>query len=70
MDIQVRIRFGSSKQFVEKFGDRRYMVYILSKEDEADHMQEVLALLSRSLGVEPSKFELKRDKGRDKVFSI
>ena len=70
MDIHVRIKFECHKQEVEKFSEGRYMVYILSEESEADAMDEALALLSKKLGVPLSQFELKQDRGKDKIFVI
>ena len=70
MDIQVRVKFGSFKQDVEKFADRRYFVRILSKEEEPDAMDELVGLLSKKLAVPFDGIQLKQDKGQDKIFVI
>ncbi len=59
MDITVKIKFGSSKSHIESFGNNRYLLHVLSKEEDEDAMDEVKSLISK-LGVAGSKIELRR----------
>jgi hypothetical protein len=69
MEIIVRVRYGSLKQSIERFGERRYLLFIKSKEEESS-LNEIVTMLSRHFGILPKDFQLKRDNGKDKVFVI
>lgn len=70
MDIIVKVRYGCGSQKVEPFGNNRYLVYLLSEEKEKDSFQELVALLSKKLGVPESRIELRSDNGFNKVFFV
>ena len=70
MDITVKVRYGCVSQKVEPFGNSRYLVYLLSEEKEKDSFQELVALLSKKLGIPESRIELRSDNGFNKVFFI
>lgn len=58
MKIKAKVRFGSSRQNVEGFGNDRYLVNIISKIEEADASSELLHLLSKQLGLPVDKIEI------------
>ena len=70
MLINVKVKYGSSKQSIEYFGNQRYLVYMLSKSEEEDSYDELIAMLSKRLGVPAVRIELKKDSGGDKVFDV
>ncbi len=70
MDVSVRIKPKSSKNTIENFGNNRYLVYLQSGLDEPGMWPELVSMLSRKFGVAPSKIELRRDMGADKIFLI
>ena len=62
-------RYGASKQEVENLGNRRYLVYLISNESEED--EELIALLSKHLGVPTGKIQFKSNGFRGvKIFEI
>ena len=62
-------KYGSSKQEIESFGNRRYLVYLISGESEGD--EELIALLSKHLGIPASKIQFKTKGFRGvKIFEI
>jgi len=54
--IKVKVRFNASKESIEKFGEGKYLVYLPYPEDE-DSQKILAALISRSLGVVPSRID-------------
>ncbi len=70
MIISVKVKYGSSRQSIEYFGNNRYLVYMLSKIEEEDSYDELIAMLSKRLGVPAVRIELKKDSGGDKVFDV
>jgi len=70
MLINVKVKYGSSRQSIEYFGDNRYLVYMLSKPEEEDSYDELIAMLSKRLGVPAVRIALKKDSGGDKVFDV
>ena len=70
MLINVKVKYGSSRQSIEYFGDQRYLVYMLSKAEEEDSYDELVAMLSKRLGVPAARIELKKDSGGDKIFQV
>ena len=69
MKITVKLRFNASSAKIESFGKDRYLVYLLSDKTDADAMDELKALLSRSLGVATSKIQYAgKDGNGDAVF--
>jgi uncharacterized protein YggU (UPF0235/DUF167 family) len=70
MEITVKIKYGCSKSLFEDFGNRRYLVYLLSAENDPDANDELLYLISKKVGVPLARIELKRDGDKEKVFVI
>ena len=70
MDVTVKIKYGSNKQIIESFGNNRYLIYLHSKKEDKDAWNELIALLSRKLGVPDNRIELRRDSGETKVFLV
>ena len=70
MQVTVKIKFGTSKQYIESFGGNRYLVYLLSKADDPFHLEELTALLAKQFGVSPKRVELRIDRGESKVFEV
>jgi hypothetical protein len=70
MDVTVKIRFNASKQNFEKFGRDKYLAYLPFPEDE-DSKSIIIFILSRQLGVPPSKITFKGlDYNKDWVFQV
>jgi len=57
MKILAKVKFGTSKQEVENFGNNRYLVYLLSEEGQGAN-EELAAMLSKKFGVPLSKVEV------------
>jgi uncharacterized protein YggU (UPF0235/DUF167 family) len=70
MDVHVKIKYGCDKQNIESFGNNRYLIYLLSKKEEEESWGELIALLSRKLGVPENRIELRRNMGDNKVFFV
>ena len=71
MKITVKLRFNTSSSRIEHFGGGRYLVYLVSDKKDEDAFDELTALLSRSLGVPPSKIEYAgKDSNGDAVFEL
>ena len=47
MKITVQVKFSSEKQRIVRFGNFRYLVYILSGKDEDDAMSEFVNIMSK-----------------------
>lgn len=54
--IKVKVRFDASKESLEKFGEGMYLVYLPYPEDDSSQVI-IAALLSKKLGVPPSRIE-------------
>ncbi len=54
--IKVKVRFNASRESMEKFGEGMYLVYLPYPEDD-ESQNLIAALLSRKLGVVPSRIE-------------
>lgn len=71
MKIIVKVRFGSSKQNVEPFGNSRYLVKVISVMNDPNADSELIGLLSKYLGVPPSRVQLVSGRsGTDRIFEI
>lgn len=69
MKITAKVRFESSKSKIESFGSNRYLIYLLSSKTDSDAQDELLTLLSRTLGVPPSKIQyVGKDSNGDAIF--
>lgn len=70
MKIYVKTRLKCLKSKVESFGGNRYFVYLIS-EKHAEGKEELLALLSRHLGVPIPRIEiLTGEESDDKTFEL
>ena len=67
MIIKVKIKLKSKEEKLEKISDKEY---IISGKDEGDANTELVALLSRNLGLPIGRIVLKQDKDVDKVFEL
>lgn len=56
MKVVVKVRFNTSSQKVEKFGQGMYLVYLPYPEDE-DASNVLSAILSKQIGVPASRVE-------------
>ena len=56
MKITVKARFNSSREVFEKFGPGMYLAY-LSFEEDGDASSILANLISRQMGVPPSRIE-------------
>lgn len=70
MQVTVKVRYGCSKDNFESFGNNRYLVYLISKEDEPDAMDELMAVLSKKLGAPRDKIQLKQKASYGMVFEV
>ena len=70
MDVVVKLKYNSKKQSIESFGNNRYLIYLNSGKEGQDAWNELVALLSRKLGVPENRIELRRDSGDTKVFFV
>ncbi len=59
MIIHVKVKPNSSKQEIESFGNKRYLVYLKSVPENDKANIELINLLSKELGVPPKKFSIK-----------
>jgi hypothetical protein len=57
MKLVVQIKFGSEKQRIVKFGDFRYLVYVLFKKEELGAMVKFTEIMSKELGVPPHRIK-------------
>ena len=69
MIITVKVKYGTTKQEIESFGNNRYLVYLLSKEDENPN-EELFALLSRKMGVPQNRIVMKQDGVHSKIIDV
>lgn len=60
MIIIVKVKYGATKQEIESFGNNRYLVYLLSKENENPN-EELFTLISKKLGAPPDRIVMKID---------
>jgi hypothetical protein len=56
MKITVKVRFNTSHEKLEAFGNNMYLAYLMMSEDE-ESGQVVGRLLSKKLGVPPTRVE-------------
>jgi hypothetical protein len=70
MKLIVQIKFGSEKQRIIRFGNFRYLVYIMSAKEENDAMNEFVNLMAKELTVPPSRFHYKGKEGESYVFDV
>jgi len=70
MKLTAQIKFGSSKQNIVKFGNNRYLVYLISKKEDPDAMDEFKRLMSKELTVPPGRFHYMGKEGDSYVFEV
>ncbi|HLC77777.1 MAG TPA: hypothetical protein VJH92_01500 [Candidatus Nanoarchaeia archaeon] len=70
MRITAQIKFSSQKQKVEGFGDRRYLVYILSGKDDEGAMSEFVVMMSREIGVSTGRIHYVGKQGNSYIFEV
>ncbi len=66
MLIKVKVKKSEWKQEVEGFGNNMYLAYVVSDK----YLDELIHLLSRKLGVPPTKIKLVQQNGQDLVFDL
>jgi len=59
MIIHAKVKPSSSKQSIESFGDRRYLVYLKSAPENDRANIELINLLSKELGVPAKSLKIK-----------
>jgi hypothetical protein len=69
MLIKLKVKKSDWKQEVESFGNNMYLAYVISQSDSSI-LQELTHLLSKKLGVPPSKIKLVSRNGGDMVFDL
>lgn len=68
MLIKVKVKRSDWKQELESFGNNMYLAYIISDSD--DYVNDLVAMISKKLGVPPGRIELKSRNGGDFVFNL
>lgn len=69
MNAVVKVRFNASSSRMEAFGNGKYIVYLLSSENDTDAMSEIKAHLSKQLGVPAENIQFKsRDGAGNYIF--
>ena len=56
MKITVKVRFNTSHEKLESFGNNMYLAYLMMPEDEGSG-QVLCAMISKKLGVPPTRVE-------------
>lgn len=70
MKLTVKARFKASKESFEKFGEGMYLIYLPYEEDE-DSPKIIAELLSRKMGVPPSRVEYAgKDPRNNYIFEL
>ena len=66
MIINVKVKPNSSKQSIENFGDRRYLIYLKSAPENDKANIELINFLSKEFGVPPKSIKIKFGQNSDK----
>ncbi len=70
MQVMVKVRFNSSEERFENFGNNRYLLYLPFEHDE-DAEMIIIASLSKHLGIPVRRIAFKKyDHYKDMVFDI
>jgi len=68
--ITIKVRFNSSREKFEKFGNNTYLVYLPFPEDE-DAANVLAGLLSRNIGVPISRIDFAgQDINKNWIFEL
>jgi uncharacterized protein (TIGR00251 family) len=59
MILHVKVKPNSSKREIQNFGGDRYLVYLKSAPENNEANAELINVLSKELGVPPSKIKIK-----------
>jgi hypothetical protein len=70
MKFTVQIKFGAEKQKIVKFGSDRYLVYIISKKEDPDSMNEFVGLMAKEMTVPTGRFHYKGKEGDSYIFDV
>ncbi len=65
MIVHIKVKPNSSKQEIISFGDFRYLVYLKSPPEDNKANIELLNLMSKQLGVPPTKMKISFGKSSD-----
>ena len=57
MRVYAKIKFNSSRDNVESFGDLKYLVYMKANENDPNAMNSFKTMMSRFLAVPPEKIK-------------
>lgn len=70
MKITLKIKFNTSDEKFEAFGNGMYLVYLPFKEDD-DSVSVLSSLLSRKIGVSPNRIDFAGiDGNRNWIFEL
>ncbi len=70
MKVTAHIKFGSEKQRIIRFGNFRYLVYIIAKKEDPDAMDEFINLMAKELTVPPGRFHYKGKEVNAYIFDV
>jgi hypothetical protein len=70
MKLVAQIKFGAEKQKIVRFGNFRYLVYILSRKEDSEAVKEFIDLMSKELTVPPNRFHYESKKGESYIFEV
>ena len=70
MKMIVKVKFNATKQRFEDFGNNKYLLY-LPLEEDAESEIVIAQLLSKHIGVPPSKVKFAGfDPHKDRIFEV
>ena len=71
MEVSVKVRFESSKERIEAFGNNRYLMYLPFPKDK-DSLEIITMMLAKFVGVPASavEFKCKMPVTNDLVFYV
>jgi hypothetical protein len=70
MKLVIQIKFGSEKQKIVKFGDFRYLVYLVFRKDEPGAMAKFTEIMSKEIGVPPHRITYHGKQGEAYIFNV
>ncbi len=71
MIVNVRVKTKSSEQKIVKFGDNRFLIYLVSEPENNEANIELINLLSKHFGVSVKNIHFKRGlTSQDKMLEI
>jgi hypothetical protein len=70
MKLIVKIKFGSEKEKIVRFGGDRYLIYLTLKKEEPGAMKYFIDLISKELGLPPNRIQYSKNQGENYIFDV